>query len=209
MNYLKVYLVAGYQDAGERFLPILEEALSAGITCFQFRDKGVGSLMNNPTAQEALGRSARALCHQYGVPFIVNDDVHLALKLNADGLHLGQKDASLKKIGHFIPADWLIGLSVNRLEEALRDENNPNIDYFGVGPIYPTLSKTDHEPAVGLKFIQTLRQNGIKKPLVAIGGIKTSDVALLRAFGANGVAVISAITQAENISLAVKGFLNG
>ena len=95
----------------------------------------------------------------------------------------------------------IIGWSVNRLDEAKIGENSSEIDYFGIGPIFPNaIAKKNPKPTLGMAFIQTLRNVGITKPLVAIGGVKLAHVKnLLREFGADGVAVITAITHADNV----------
>ncbi|TCK01994.1 thiamine-phosphate diphosphorylase [Volucribacter psittacicida] len=212
---LSLYFVAGSQDfrhlAGnpcEHFLNTLNQALQAGISCFQFRDKGQFSLATQPLQQKQLAIQCRDLCRQYQVPFIINDDVELAIEIDADGIHVGQTDTPIAQIKRKIDRPFILGLSINTLSQALASDNNPDIDYFGVGPIFPTQSKEDPKPVVGLNFIQQLRQAGIKKPIVAIGGIKhPQDCRHLRQTGANGVAVISALTQSPNIAQSVQQLL--
>lgn len=206
---LPLYFVAGTQDCrhlGENptdnLLSILKQALEGGITCFQFRDKGKFSLENSPTEQRALAINCRDLCRQYHVPFIVDDNVDLALEIEADGVHVGQSDTPVKTIRARTNKPLIIGWSINRFDEAKIGEEISEIDYFGVGPIFPTLSKENPSPTLGMEFIQTLRNGGITKPLVAIGGIKLEHVKILRKYGADGVAVITAITQANDIKAA-------
>ena len=203
---LPLYFVAGTQDCrhlgdnpADNLLSVLKQALEGGITCFQFRDKGKFSLENSPDEQRALAISCRDLCHQYDVPFIVDDNVDLALEIEADGVHVGQSDTPVKTIRARSNKPLIIGWSINRLDEAKIGEGLSEIDYFGVGPIFPTLSKENPSPTLGTEFIQTLREAGITKPLVAIGGIKLEHVKTLRKYGADGVAVITAITQANDI----------
>ena len=180
-------------------LSVLKQALEGGITCFQFRDKGKFSLENSPTEQRALAIKCRDLCRRYNVPFIVDDNVDLALEIEADGIHVGQSDTPVKTIRARSNKPLIIGWSINRLDEAKIGEGLSEIDYFGVGPIFPTQSKENPSPTLGMEFIQTLRNGGITKPLVAIGGVKREHVKTLRKYGADGVAVITAITQANNI----------
>ena len=208
---LPLYFVAGTQDCrhlGENptdnLLSILKQALEGGITCFQFRDKGKFSLENSPTEQRALAINCRDLCRQYHVPFIVDDNVDLALEIEADGVHVGQSDTPVKTIRARTNKPLIIGWSINRFDEAKIGEEISEIDYFGVGPIFPTLSKENPSPTLGMEFIQTLRNRGITKPLVAIGGIKLEHVKTLRKYGADGVAVITAITQANDIKVATQ-----
>ena len=203
---LPLYFVAGTQDCrhlgdnpADNLLSVLKQALEGGITCFQFRDKGKFSLENSPDEQRALAISCRDLCHQYDVPFIVDDNVDLALEIEADGIHVGQNDTPVKTIRAKTNKTLIIGWSINRLDEAKIGEEISEIDYFGVGPIFTTQSKENPSPTLGMEFIQTLRNGGITKPLVAIGGIKLEHVKTLRKYGADGVAVITAITQANDI----------
>lgn len=203
---LHVYLVAGSQDcrhlgqnAEQNLLSILEKALKAGISCYQFRDKGEHSLATDLPRQYQLAYECQRLCRQYGVPFIINDDIKLATNLGADGIHIGQSDLyGVDKLDKQLPTPMMVGVSINTLQQASLWQDKA-VDYFGVGPIFATHSKKDHAPPIGLDFIHTLRQNGITKPIVAIGSVKPCHVAHLRQSGADGVAVISAITQADDI----------
>lgn len=215
-SILPLYFVAGSQDCrvndgdpAKNLLRILRQALESGITCFQFRDKGAFSLEHSPTKQLALAIACRDLCHEYSVPFIVNDDVELALSIDADGIHVGQTDTAVADIRAKTNRRLIVGLSVNTLEQAKQSNENTDIDYFGIGPIFPTLSKADPKPVVGMEFIQTLRKNGINKPLVAIGGVKAEHVETLRGYGADGVAVITAISHTQEVQQAVKNLLKG
>ncbi|MGY4675576.1 thiamine phosphate synthase [Ursidibacter arcticus] len=212
---LPLYFIAGSQDcchlqgnAADNLVAVLEEALKAGITCFQFRDKGKLSLEQFPEQQIALAIKCRDLCRQYNVPFIINDNVELALAIDADGIHVGQSDMNPKAIRARTDKPLIIGLSVNKMEEAVFSNAVDEIDYFGIGPIFPTQSKEDPKPVAGMGFIQQLRNAGITKPLVAIGGVKEDSVEQLIAYGADGVAVISAITHSKQIAKTVDSFLN-
>ena len=207
---LPLYFVAGTQDCrhlgdnpADNLLSVLKQALEGGITCFQFRDKGKFSLENSPD-ERALAISCRDLCRQYDVPFIVDDNVDLALEIEADGIHVGQSDTPVKTIRAKTNKPLIIGWSVNRLDEAKIGEELSEIDYFGIGPIFPTQSKENPKPTLGMTFIQTLREAGITKPLVAIGGVKREHVKTLRKYGADGVAVITAITQTNDIKVATQ-----
>lgn len=217
-SILRCYLVAGTQDCRhlpqydasqpqQTLLARLEQALKAGITCYQFREKGQFSLQD-PQQIEQLARQCQDLCQQYNVPFIINNDVQLAENLHADGIHVGQKDFAVDKLAQQIQGKMLIGLSVNTLQQAQQHNAFDGVDYYGCGPIFPTFSKADAAPAVGINFVQFLREQGVYKPLVAIGGIKVEHVPALLQAGADGVAVISTIMQATNIISTVKQILN-
>ena len=193
-NDLAVYFIMGTPNCIEEPLHVLEDALKAGITIFQLREKGEGALTGNPLEQFA--RQCQELCKSYNVPFIVNDDVELALKIQADGVHVGQDDVPLSQIReNFIGR--IVGVSVHSAEEmdqALRG----GADYVGIGPIYETQSKSDAKTPAGLCFLQQARKLHRDFPLVAIGGITTKNAHETLKAGADGVAVISEICQSQN-----------
>ncbi|MGC6248485.1 thiamine phosphate synthase [Bisgaard Taxon 45] len=211
---MQLYFIAGTQDClhlagdpAQNLLAILEQALQSGITCYQFREKGKNAL-HDPNKIKALAMQCQDLCRQYQVPFVVNDDVQLAIEIGADGIHVGQTDMAVADVAALCHSQCFIGTSVNTLEQGLAAQANPLIDYFGTGPIFPTQSKEDPKPVVGMAFVSTIRANGIDKPIVAIGGVTAQSAQALRQRGANGVAVISAITQSTNIAKTVKELLD-
>lgn len=138
---------------------------------------------------------------------MVNDDVQLAIDIGADGIHVGQTDMAVADVAALCHSHCFIGTSVNTLEQGIAAQANPLIDYFGTGPIFPTQSKEDPKPVVGVDFVSTIRAHGIDKPIVAIGGVTAQTAEELRQRGANGVAVISAITQSADIAKTVKELL--
>lgn len=208
---LPVYFIAGTQDCrhltgspAENLLNILQRALTAGITCFQFREKGINSLAQDPPLKRRLARQCQQLCRQFNVPFIINDDIELALSIQADGIHVGQQDTPVESILARAAYKPIIGLSINTLEQAMANKDRPDIDYFGIGPIFATQSKADHAPIVGLECIRQVRRVGVTKPCVAIGGINETNVSDVRDSGADGVAVISSISQSADIARTVR-----
>ncbi|QQW94903.1 thiamine phosphate synthase [Helicobacter pylori] len=213
-NCLKLMFVAGSQDfyhiKGSKndrinaLLDALELALQSKITAFQFRQKGDLSLQD-PIEIKRLALKCQKLCQKYGVPFIVNDEVKLALELKADGVHVGQEDTAIEEVMALCKKRLFIGLSVNTLEQALKARHLDAVAYFGVGPIFPTQSKKDKQ-VVGVELLKKIKDSGVKKPLVAIGGITVHNASKLREYG--GIAVISAITQAKDKALAVGKLLN-
>ncbi len=203
--------VAGSQDfyhiKGDRtnaLLETLELALESQITAFQFRQKGDLALQD-PTQIKRLALECQKLCQKYGTPFIVNDEVRLALELKADGVHVGQEDMAIEEVIALCKKRQFIGLSVNTLEQALKARHLDSVAYLGVGPIFPTPSKKDKQ-VVGVDLLKKIRDSGVKKPLVAIGGITTHNASKLREYG--GIAVISAITQAKDKALVIGKLLN-
>ncbi len=213
LTYLTTYFIAGTQDlptsrrTAQDLLELLEQALKAGITCFQLREKGEHALQRAKDIN-TLAHNCKALCKQYQVPFFVNDNVKLALDVAADGVHVGQDDMPIADVINYCDKQFMIGLSINTLEQALAAKNISAIDYLGVGPIFATASKADATATVGTALIEQIRKSGIKKPIVGIGGINTQNASAVRQAGANGVAVISAITQAKDYTSCVQELLN-
>ncbi|GAA9395187.1 thiamine phosphate synthase [Helicobacter pylori] len=214
---LKLMFVAGSQDfyhikGGKNdrinaLLDTLESALKSKITAFQFRQKGDLALQD-PVEIKRLALECQKLCKKYGVPFIVNDEVKLALELKADGVHVGQEDMAIEEVITLCKKRQFIGLSVNTLEQALKAHHLDGVSYLGVGPIFPTQSKKDIKQVVGVELLKKIKDSGVKKPLIAIGGINTDNALKLRECGISGIAVISAIVQAKDKALAIEKLLN-
>ncbi|RVY96902.1 thiamine phosphate synthase [Helicobacter pylori] len=213
-NCLKLMFVAGSQDfyhikGGKNdrtnaLLDTLELALKSKITAFQFRQKGDLALQDSVEIKR-LALECQKLCKKYGTPFIVNDEVRLALELKADGVHVGQEDMAIEEVVTLCQKRLFIGLSVNTLEQALKVRHLDAVAYLGVGPIFPTPSKKDKQ-VVGVELLKKIKDSGVKKPLIAIGGITMHNALKLREYG--GIAVISAIAQAKDKALAVGKLLN-
>ena len=173
----------------------VEESLKGGTTCLQLREKKLDA---ECFLEEA--RQLKPLCRSYGVPLIINDNVDVALKSDADGVHIGQSDgdiaATRARIGNKI-----LGVSASTVEEAFEAER-AGADYLGVGAIFPTNSKNDAESV----SFSTLRDicNAVSVPVVAIGGITINNVSLLTDSGICGIAVISAIYAQKDIQTATE-----
>lgn len=202
---LKVYFIMGSVNCLKSPAKVLKEAVAGGITMFQFREKGTGAL----TAQVRfnLGRRLQKICRENGVPFIVNDDIDLAIVLDADGIHVGQDDTPALAIRQLLGEDKIVGVSAHSLAEA-QQAIADGADYLGIGPIYPTSSKEDAQAVRGTSVIEEIRNCGITIPLVGIGGITVHNAAPVLAAGADGISVISAIAGAEDITLAARGFVH-
>lgn len=157
--------------------------------------------------KKQLAIQMRDLCRFYDVPFLINDDVDLALEVDADGVHVGQDDMSILEIRKICPADWIIGVSATNKEEALQAKAE-GADYIGVGPIYSTNTKEDAKQPIGEKGLLEIREALSSIPIVAIGGIRLGHVMQLMKSGANGVSVISAISHALNPEQTAKVFLS-
>lgn len=193
---LRKYLVMGSQNCRRDPLVILEEAIDGGITAFQYREKGPGSLTGKEKLD--LGRKLRKKCKKNNILFFINDDLELVEPLEADGIHIGQEDEHADKVRSLFP-EKIIGLSVSNTEE-VKNSSMESIDYIGAGPIFITDTKKDAKPVVGTDWITALRKAYPDLPIVGIGGITTKNASDVIRAGADGVAVISDITHSNNIS---------
>lgn len=155
-----------------------------------------------------MALTCQQLCQEYQVPFIVNDDVTLALEIGADGIHVGQDDEEILEVIRRVAGKMKIGLSVHSVSEAEEAVRLGAIDYIGVGPIFPTISKDDAEPVSGAGILEEIRRAGIAIPIVGIGGINEANCAEVLVAGADGVSVISAITRSDNCQATIQNLKN-
>ena len=169
----------------------VEEALKGGATFVQLREK---DLPEEEFYHEAL--EIQQLCRQYGVPFVLDDDVELAKRVNADGVHVGQSDMEAGNVRAILGEDKILGVSAQTVEQAVLAQQR-GADYLGVGAVFHTDSKADAKP-VSYETLKAICQ-AVTIPVVAIGGIGQGNVKELAGSGICGVAVISAIFAAEDI----------
>lgn len=146
----------------------------------------------------------REVCDSAGATLIVNDFVEVAVKANANAVHLGRSDESIQSARDRLPKDTMIGGTANSLGEALQVAEL-DVDYLGVGPVFGTTSKASPAPPLGISALREICQR-IEKPVVAIGNIQLQNVSSVIAAGAHGVAVLSAICCAENVAQAASVF---
>ena len=191
-RYMLLYAVTDRAWTGEQTLyEQVEAALKGGVTCVQLREKEM-----DETAFLQEAKDICALCHRYGVPFIVNDNVDVAIACQADGIHVGQEDMAAGEVRRRVGDAMLLGVSVHTVEEARRAVRN-GADYLGLGAVFPTSTKTD----VDQMTKETLRAicDAVDVPVVAIGGINRGNLLKLSGSGVDGVALVSAIFSAEDI----------
>ena len=169
----------------------VEAALKGGVTCVQLREK---ELDDETFLEEAV--EIAALCKKYEVPFFINDNVDIAIKCKADGIHVGQEDMMAAQVRQKVGEDMMIGVSVHTVEEALEAVKN-GADCLGVGAMFSTSTKTDVDvlPKEILKDIC----EAVDVPVVAIGGIGKGNILELSGTKVDGVALVSAIFAAEDI----------
>ncbi|WP_409288440.1 thiamine phosphate synthase [Peribacillus sp. SCS-37] len=200
---LRLYFIMGSQNCVTDPVTTLLEAISGGITLFQYREKGLGALLDQE--KKDMARKLQKICRESCIPFIVNDDINLALELDADGVHIGQKDESASSVRKRIGSK-ILGVSVHTLEEA-QSALDHGADYLGIGPVFPTHTKLDAEPVQGTSLLKSLHVAGITIPIVGIGGITCHNARQVICEGADGIAVISAISLAvspENAAMGLK-----
>jgi thiamine-phosphate pyrophosphorylase len=191
-----LYLVTEEElSADRKTIDIVRDAIAGGVGIIQLRDK------NLPVIERyRLGKEIRKITLKHDVDFIVNDRIDLAVALDADGVHLGQEDLPLEVARKILGPEKIIGISVSNTQEAKLAERG-GADYLGVGSIYLTASKKvqeDHR-SIGAQGITAIK-SGCPLPIVAIGGLKRGNCATIIKAGAAAIAVITALTQAPDVT---------
>ena len=191
-NDLLLYAVTDRHWTGnETLYQQVEKALKGGATFIQLREK---NLDEDSFLKEAY--EIQKLCKEYIVPFVINDNVDIAVKINADGVHVGQSDMEALDVRAKLGNDKIIGVSAQTVEQALLAEKH-GADYLGVGAVFPTGSKDDADD-VSHETLKAICE-AVKIPVIAIGGISYDNVTELKGTGICGIAVISAIFGADDI----------
>lgn len=175
---------------GQTLLSVCEDVLANGATFLQIREKDLDAAFF-----EAEAASLKALCARYGVPYVVNDSVEIALAIDADGVHVGQSDIRGRDIRKLMGPDKILGISAGTVEEAVAAER-AGADYIGVGAVFGTSTKKDARNLTVEKLKEIT--NAVSIPVVAIGGINARNLMELSGSGVDGVAVVSAIFAAED-----------
>lgn len=178
----------------------VEAALKGGVTCVQLREK---ELSDDKFLDEAI--RMKALCEKYNVPFIINDNVSVALKCGADGIHIGQNDMTANDVRAKIGDKMILGVSVQTVEQAIIAQNS-GADYLGIGAVFNTSTKLDASIVSHEILRDICRVTQI--PVVAIGGIYKHNILKLSGTGIDGVALVSAIFASENIEVECRELLS-
>ena len=184
----------------ETFLTQIKEALEGKITMLQLREK---NLSYNELVEEAV--QIKEIAARYNVPFVINDNIYAAKEAGADGVHIGQDDASYIKAREVLGDGKIIGMTAHNLKEALAAQE-AGADYIGTGAVFSTSTKHDTIP-LPLDRLREITDN-IQIPVVAIGGINHKNILSLKGSGIDGAAVISAIFAQEDVGLATAEMLN-
>ena len=181
---------------GRTLAEVTKESIEGGATIVQYRAK-------NAVKEDSLSEAKElcALCHSYGVPFIINDDANLAVSCGADGVHVGQDDMDPKEARKIIGSDMILGVSAHDVEEAEKAEQ-AGADYLGCGAIFGSSTKTNVH-AMTPEILKNIAES-VKIPIVAIGGITEENLPELKGLGLAGAAVISAIFAADDVKAAAQ-----
>ncbi len=191
-KHMLLYAVTDRMWCGKQSLyEQVESALRGGASCVQLREK---ELSEEEFLKEAV--EIKALCRKYKVPFFINDNVDIAIKCGADGIHVGQEDMAAGEVRALVGENMIIGVSVHSVEEAVEAVKN-GADCLGVGAMFSTSTKLDADVLPK----QTLSDicNAVDIPVVAIGGLNKNNISELSGTGVDGVALVSAIFAAEDI----------
>ena len=184
---------------GERLYDQVEKALKGGATFIQLREK---ELDQEHFFEEAV--EIKELCARYHVPFVINDNVEIALKMDADGVHVGQSDMELTRAREILGTDKIIGVTAKTIEQAQAAEK-AGADYLGSGAVFGSSTKTDAKP-MELTLLQEICQS-VTIPVVAIGGINHDNILKLKGCEIAGAAVVSGIFACEDIEEGTKELL--
>ena len=191
-SMLRLYAVTDRSWVGTQTLyEQVELALRGGVTCVQLREKELP-----PAAFLAEAKELKALCARYGVPLIINDNVELALEVDADGVHVGQEDMAAQDVRGLIGPGKILGVTAKTVEQAQRAQRN-GADYLGSGAVFGSTTKWNAKP-MSRELLQSICQS-VTIPVVAIGGIHRGNIATLAGTGIRGAAVVSGIFAAAHI----------
>lgn len=190
---LTLYLVTNQSwTANDSLVNQVEKSIVGGVTFIQLREKNL-----DDDNFLVLAKEIKKITDKYKIPFVINDNINIAIKANADGIHIGQNDLNVKECRKLIGSDKIIGVSVTNVTQAIDAENN-GADYLGVGAMFATATKTD----ANIVSISELKEisDSVTIPVVAIGGIKKSNILKLNNTNICGVAIVSEILSSKDIS---------
>lgn len=182
---------------GRNNIDVVKEMIDAGVKIIQYREKDKKSLYKYEECKEI-----RRLTKEAGVTFIINDDIDIAILVDADGVHIGQEDIPIEKVRELVGNDMFIGLSTHSPEQA-QDAVIRGADYIGVGPIFKTSTKKDVCDPVGFEYLKYVAEN-IDIPFTAIGGIKENNLSEVLDSGARCVCMVTEIVGSDSITEKVK-----
>lgn len=195
-----IYFITDSKLTKKNIFEDVKAAIKSGVKIIQYREK---NLPKEKMIEEAI--KIREMCKENNVLFLINDCVDIALKVNADGVHLGLEDIPYEKARALLGKEKIIGMTAHNKEEAINFEKQ-GADYIGISPIFTTTTKPDAGNAIGTEKLKKI-VNLIKIPCVAIGGINENNIKEVIKTGAEGIAIISAIVAKDNVEETVKNFI--
>lgn len=196
-KYYNLCVITDKNLIGKRSMTkIIKSTILGGVTTIQYREKSNETGLMIKQAYEL-----HKITLKFKIPLIINDRVDVALAVDAEGVHVGQKDMPASKARKIIGKKKILGVSANTVKEAIQAQKD-GADYLGVGPIFPTSTKIDADPAIGIEGLKEIR-NAVKIPIIAIGSINRQNAKEVIKF-ADGIAVISAVLGAKNPLLATR-----
>jgi len=200
-DILKLYLITNRnkQISDIEFLDLIELAILGGVTSVQLREKNL-----EYEKFLKLAAQCKEITAKHNIPLFINDNVDIAKKISAYGIHIGQSDALLQNAREFLGINFIIGISINNLDQ-LNDKQNQYANYLSIGPIFQTSTKHDAENPTGVQAISLLTYNK-SKPMIAIGGITLDNIHALMNSGLDGFAISSAIFDHKNPTIQANKF---
>jgi len=200
-DILKLYLITNRnkQISDIEFLDLIEQAILGGVTSVQLREKNL-----EYEKFLKLAAQCKEITVKHNIPLFINDNVDIAKKVSAYGIHIGQSDTSLQNAREFLGTNFIIGISINNLAQ-LNDKQNQYADYLSIGPIFQTSTKLDAENPIGIESISLLTYNK-NKPMIAIGGVTLDNISALMSSKLDGFAISSAIFEHKNPTIKAKKF---
>lgn len=193
----RVYLVTDYRIPFDELLKRTEEALKAGVKLVQYRDKNISTKLMCDRAKSLFN-----LCKKYNAIFLVNDRVDVAMAIDADGVHVGQEDMNCKLARNLLGVDKIIGVSTKTLKESKKALED-GADYLGCGAIYSTSTKDTS--VLNISSLKEIKDN-VNLPIYGIGGINTENITDELKELLDGVAVVTAILNSDNIIETINEF---
>ncbi len=200
-DMLKLYAITDRQWLKEKTLPqAVEEAIKGGATFIQLREK------DTPYDQfKAIAIEVKKITDKYNIPFVINDNVELCKEIDADGVHVGADDMSVKKAREILGENKIVGGTARTLERAIKAYNE-GADYLGIGAVFNTTTKSG-TTRMTKELAQEINKT-VNIPTVAIGGINKENASKLKDYGVSGIAVVSAVFAQDNITEACKELIN-
>ena len=195
----KLYVLLSNIGTKETLLEKARQVLNGGADIIQLREKSLPDKQFASIAEDLLNLTFNAKAI-----LIINDRVHIASQIDADGVHLGQEDMEIEAARSILGEDKIIGISTHNFKQAL-DAKNSCADYIAIGPVFPTQTKASYEPVIGTEITQEVARN-LEIPTFAIGGITISNINQVMMAGISRVAISSAIVDSENVANSAKEF---